>query len=355
MRTCLTLVFLFLFSFSGFAGNHVHHNDDPLLKTFIENNQRIPDEVYQAELRNQPAWQNFMQNHGTWFVTFNEENAKPHRAYGKPIAMGNNGNEVNTAIDFINNHLKDFNVPVKELQLMSSIEGTKYHFVHFNQYHKNLEVLFTRSTIKLTFNNEVVMYSLDVYDDIDVNIVPSLNLVAAQASASSGVANVTAIEKGDLKILPIPSYRSNDYRLVYEIMVKNEDAHGIPAHYYTLVDAHTGDVLYRHNEVAHCSGGTDITCSGTVLEDGFFNPASVQGLPYLKMVENGNTHFADDAGDFNISITGNVNGNFTLEGMYCEVFTSNVMPSMSQTIMNGQQNNVSFDNDATDRELNAYR
>lgn len=357
MRTCLSILIVFLFSFSGFAGSNIHHNDDPLLKTFIENIKRLPDEVYQSELRNQPAWKNFRNQHGMWYVTFNEENAKPHRAYGKPIPMSNSGDAVSTALNFINTHLKEFNVPVKELNLISNIRSAKYHQVHFNQVHDNLEVLFSRSSIKLTPAYEVVMYSLDVYNDIDISTNPSISLASANAFASAGVSDVTSIENGALKILPVPSYRKNVYHLVYEIMVKNRNADGIPAHYYTLVDANNGEILYRHNEVSHVagSGGTTINASGTVLENGFLNPSSVEGLPYLKMTENGNTHYADDLGVFTLSLTGPVTGNFTLEGLYCEVFTSNAMPSMTQTINNGVANNLLFDNNANDRELNAYR
>ena len=54
---------------------------------YIKNIKRLPDVAYQTELRERNSWKNFMAANGTWHVIFNEENAKPHRAFGNPIPV----------------------------------------------------------------------------------------------------------------------------------------------------------------------------------------------------------------------------------------------------------------------------
>jgi len=52
---------------------------------YIKNTHRVPDVMYQEELRERSNWKNFVAANGTWYFQFNEENAKHHSAFGQPI------------------------------------------------------------------------------------------------------------------------------------------------------------------------------------------------------------------------------------------------------------------------------
>lgn len=59
----------------------------------------------------------FVATHNTWRVHFNEENARPHRAYGKGISTTGTTLQ-DRALNFIVAELEDFNIPVADLRLM---------------------------------------------------------------------------------------------------------------------------------------------------------------------------------------------------------------------------------------------
>ncbi|NNE55127.1 MAG: hypothetical protein HKN32_03835, partial [Flavobacteriales bacterium] len=96
-------------------------SDDPLEITFYNADNQGWDYTTQQFLRELPAWQNFLAEHGTWYVHFNESNQKPHRAYGQPIAVaGMSAEEI--ALNFISNELGGFGLDVDELFVYATPE-----------------------------------------------------------------------------------------------------------------------------------------------------------------------------------------------------------------------------------------
>jgi hypothetical protein len=94
---------------------------------YIKNIKRLPDVIYQQELRNTNLWKNFVTTNGTWYVIFNEENGKPHRAFGKPIPVF--GMNIQTkAINFITSKLSDFKIPVSELNFTGENKSEGYQY-----------------------------------------------------------------------------------------------------------------------------------------------------------------------------------------------------------------------------------
>ncbi|MCH8317142.1 MAG: hypothetical protein IIA88_01375, partial [Bacteroidetes bacterium] len=209
-----------------------------------------PDAAYQKVLRNSAAWQNFLQKNGSWQVVFNEQNAKPHRAFGSPIQVSGS-DASDKALNFINNELTDFNIPVNELQLVNAFASDHFQYINFTQHHQGLQVLNSRLTIKMTLDDKVILWGADVFDNIAVNINPSTTAIAAKASAEQDLQAIvkSSLVKSDLFILPVPQGKSNIFKLVYEVNVEAVDNDGLPARFYTLVDAHNGEVLYRENQV----------------------------------------------------------------------------------------------------------
>ena len=77
------LLAVFLLSFGVQASNDVNGHKDPNEVRLINDNKRLPNAQYQYQLRNLPNWQNFLLDNGTWYVQFNEANAKPHKGFWK--------------------------------------------------------------------------------------------------------------------------------------------------------------------------------------------------------------------------------------------------------------------------------
>lgn len=353
----LHLLFLVLFAFVSQASNHVHgHKDDNEVR-LISNNKRMLDVQYQAQLRNQPNWQNFLLTHGTWYAHFNEANAKPHRAFGKPIDVPGT-TAIEKAEYFVAHMLNGFNIPTEELVYVSSTSNQHAQHVFFNQVHNDRSVLNSRLSVRLTADGKVVGFSADVYSNMQVDAP----VLSPSEATSAGIANITHTVSSvdadsDWKILAMPVYETKEmaFRPVYEMTVYTKDEDGIPANYLTYVDAVNGDVLMRTNLVSHCSSEPPGSVSVNVTDDVSltqpYDPETNTLLPNLEVTQGGNTFHTDDNG----SVAGlNVgNATFRLRGLWSEVFNNGTTPSFTTSLVNGV-NDIDWGTNANSRESSAF-
>ena len=332
---------------------------------YIKNIKRLPDVAYQQELRERDSWKNFMAANGTWYVSFNEENAKPHRAFGNPIPVSGMDAQ-SRAMNFITTKLGAFNIPVSELAYASGGTSPSFQYVHYNQMHSGIKVLNSDVYVKLTPSGNVITFGCDVFNDIAISLSPSISASAAITAAETGLSEtiVSTSVNSEMFILPIPEFKQNIYKLVYEVTIETKDATGIPARYYTLVDASNSEVLYRENKILHYdapkpapvappAAATDININATVYG---FNPyvaSVVKPLRNLKMVESSTTYNTDSMGYIGLSSASPTSVTFSLEGLWSKVFTGTVTPSFTATTNPGT-NTYSFDASANIRELSAY-
>lgn len=356
-----------LFSFTAFASDGgLLSNSNKTEIRYIKNGKRLPDVAYQQELRNKNSWKNFTALNGTWYVVFNEENAKPHRALGKPIQVF--GMDAQTqAFNFINQKLSDFNIPVSELNYVATSTSEKYKYVHFDQTHNGAKVLNSDMYVKLTPDGKVITFGIDVFSDISISVSPAISSSAAIQFAKAGITeSVTNTSVNpQVCILPIPEFKQNSYKLVYEVTIETIDNKAIPSKYYTLVDAQTGEILYRQNkvkhDVAHSSvspppapaASTDVTITGTVYATNPYNATAIVPLRNLKLIESGNTYNTDSLGFVGLTNTSSASVAFSLEGLWSKVITGTTTPSFIATVNPGT-NALSFNSNANIRELSAY-
>ena len=351
---------------------------DPLETTFYKNTGKVWDYHTQQVLRQQPAWQSYVQSHEGWNVQFNESNNKPHRAYG-PALPTSGDNALSRALHFIETDLSGFGLPTSELVFQSAPVAKDLTYIHFNQVHQGLEVLNASMVVKL-WNDQAIMWGADLYTITDLNTTAAVDLLTAEFIASADMVNtiVTVETAPELAIIAVPEEGSADFRLVYQILVNTENDNGVPANYYTLVDAHTGNILYRQNRVQHfascdmCAASLptkngdpkkEVRSMGMMAIDGNvhatvhphspFDDTEVIGLPYVQVTTGGDTFNTDFNGDFSSGASGPTTGSFSLEGPWSTVYTNDNQPQFSTTLMEGD-NAVSYDADASIRELSAY-
>ncbi len=310
MKSLLVTCIILLNVFSAFSGNF-SGGSDPLEKRYIKDNKVKPDVSYQAELRKSTAWQNFRKsNNNNWSVEFNESTQLPHRAYGEPIQASGNNPEA-AAMNFINTNLNEWHLPVGDLKLQTVSTSSKYHNVIFYQTYNGLDVLDSRIYIKMTKDFRVNTWGLDAYK-INISTTPALDINEAVNKAKVGINTpVTAVSTPKLKILPVPEGRSITAHLVYELTVSTKTEENAPSNYYTLVDANTGELLYRHDKVNYFSSlNTDIHVASTLYK---FNPyIAPANLPLrnLKAVVGGITYHTDSLGNLSAPTTTPLFGNF---------------------------------------------
>ncbi len=361
----LALMMLASFSLTASEGGIISNANKNDVR-FIKNTKRLPDVAFQQALRESAEWQNFVAANGTWYVVFNEENAKPHRAFGKPVPVFGMDPQ-SKAMNFITSKLSGFNIPVSELSYAGGAVSQNFQYVHFNQIHSGLKVLYSDVYVKMTPAGSVITFGCDVYNDIAISTSPTISSTDAITFAQIGISDavVNTSVKSDLFILPVPEFKKNIYHLVYEVTIETVDLTGVPANYLTLVDANTGEVLSRTNKVLHYdskvtptptpvpAAATDITITGTVYPTNPYAATQVKPLVNMEMVQGATTYNTDALGYIGLPSATPVSVNFSLEGLWSKVETSGVTPTFTATANPGT-NTFSFNADANIRELSAY-
>ncbi|MFT4678001.1 MAG: Zn-dependent metalloprotease [Flavobacteriales bacterium] len=370
MKHFFTLLFLALTTLS-YAGNDPEINLDPLEVTFYNSEIMVLDNHYQQYLREQSPWQSFLNENGTWYAHYNEQNQKPHRAYGQPIStFGATAEE--QALNFINDKLGMFNIPAEDLSFSSSPAGKKYQYVNFTQKYQGVEILNSRVMVKL-FNGQAIAFGADVFTDIEISVDPTLDVQGAIFAAEANMFNpIVSTEALDgLKIIAVPGFRKHEYKLVYEINVNTMSSTNIPANYNTFVDANTGEIVYRANTVMHIDNcpkckkadkkvlpmGMMAVSGHVTAELQTTNPyeaTSVEALPFLEVNVGGETVYTDVDGNFTTTADGPSSATIPLRGLWSTVFTSGITPSLTTTVADGFSE-ISYDNEANVKELSAYR
>ena len=345
MRKSLVLAVITVLSSSSFASKH-NHTDKNEVRFIKENTVLNPQ--YQQQLRNSILWQDFRANNPDWFVIFNENNQLPHRAFGAPIS-------VNNLQSFLS--LNNFILP-NDLREKTNVRNEKYINKTFIQYYNNLEVLGSKLYAKFSLNNELVSFGLDVFNDINISINPSITEQNAISSATSQITNsITAVNINEsLKILANPKYRTYNYHLIYEVTFSTKIEEG-PANYICYVDAHTGELLMRKNTVMYEAPLTGTaTVSGEVYPTNPYDPAIVQNFKYLKAIDQSTSvdYYTDNNGDVVLPMNIGTQVRYKLEGLYANVETNGVTPDIFQNL--AFTNNIVFDNsNSTIQERTAYQ
>ena len=346
-RNILSLILILFFS-SAFATKH-NHTDENEIRYYKANPL---DATLQQQLREGSAWQSFLEEHPNWFVIFNENNKMPHRAFGEPITL--TGSSTSEVLSFISS--TSFIVPT-DLRLASTIRNEKHINMNLTQFYNNLEVIDSRIYAKLSLDNRMLAFGLDIYNDIDISSIATISEVTAMTAAQQNINyQVTDLHiQKELKVLPVPKNGKLKYHLVYTVKFKTRIAEG-PAHYICYVDANDGTLLMRKNEVMYEAPPTGIaTVSGDVYATHPYNPASSENFKYLKAIDQSTStnYYTDNNGDVVLPMNIGTQVRYKLEGLYADVQTNGSTPDIFQNL--ATTNSIVFNNsNSTIQERTAY-
>ena len=342
------ILIIFTISSSFIYGAKHEHIDKNEIRYY---NAKPLDLIIQEELRNGDLWQGFLNNNPNWFVMFNENNSMPHKAFGEPIQL--NGSSNSDVLDFLST--TDFILP-SDLRLLSTSKNDKYINFDFNQFYNNIQVISSRVYAKLSLDNKLLSFGLDVYNDINIDTNPIINKNIAIISAQQQIENIKTdiLVEENLMILPIPNNGKYKYHLVYVVKFKTRIAEG-PAHYTCYVDANNASLLMRKNEVMYEAPPATSSVTGDLYTTNPYNPSSVEKLKYLKANNpaTGTNYYTDSFGSVNIPLAIGTQIRYKLEGLYSDVQTNGNTPDIYSNL--SANNNIIFDNsNSTIQERTAY-
>lgn len=378
-RKITSLITLSLFSTILFAGGNprdsrTDNNGEEI--TYVKNNKRQPNLKLQQHFRQKNSWKNFTSQYGNWYSVFNETNGMPSRAFGKAISISGSSDK-NKALNFAINNLKEFNLPVEDLVFQGSHSSSKHKFVNFYQTHEGLKVLESEYTVRLNLaGDKVLLFGANVYNNINVSTIPSIPSTNIGAYAMENLTGTIedVIVKDELFILPIQSSEiKNTFKLVYEVNVNTRNEN-LPSEFYTLVDANTGEILYRQDMVWYCGESCthnhteeeravkesvvidgDVQINGTVYITDPQSPSTVVGLPNINFTAGSGSYTTDGNGFVSSGEAAGANLNIPLSGLYSTVYNngSTTSPTVSTTLNSGTHT-IDFNGDANINELSAY-
>ncbi len=226
--------------------------------------------------------------------------------YGTGVALaGTAGADDRTlellAREFIAAHPGLFKATNEDLVLVAVARGAGKVGVHFAQTHRGLPVIGSRVSLVLTESGKLAAFGSEFHAAIALDPMPALSAAQATAAATNALPFDPAVDRvegtPELVIVPVPRFEGGAvYRLAWRVRVTTSSPYGI---WLTHVDAQTGQIFWRENEVENLYEGSS---SGNVEKPGYcagVTPAT----PFRKMtitVPGVGTTVTDELGAFSI-------------------------------------------------------
>ncbi len=194
---------------------------------------------------------------GAWTVNaWNAYTGTAHWAYGSAVKMAPSITTA-TQVEQLARRVVDENYDVlgaenEYLQLAATPRGMGKWAAHLQQYWNGHEVWEAKVRMVFHENGNLMLMGSDYHRNIDIDPRPSISAGTAAEYArqdlpfEAGRGDSYQVDS-DLLVLPVPTSETDvEYHLVYRVRVNTAEPLG---EWVTHVDAHTGEVVWRYNDV----------------------------------------------------------------------------------------------------------
>jgi hypothetical protein len=310
-------------------------------------------------------WLNFKESYGEWYAMWNVFTGNPDRLWGEgyqlpdyPMVSSANAEAASRAA------LREFSEILRtedeNLHLVAALNRKERFTVHFQQQHQGVPVLLSTTFVKMGHNGRVYMIGCDYQPRIEVNPIPTLTLEMAKAAAFNGLGsfetlaqdgqledNNIVVEGGALYVLPYATHKKLTHHLVYEFTMYIDDMRI----WRTYVDAHSGDVLWRFNQVRSGIHG-HITAS--VHKDNVLQAVQTVNISGMHITVGGQNATTDASGNYTSSNSGAVTAR--LRGPYVRITNDGGTDAVvTATVANNGTFNLHWDDsNSNSQERNAF-
>ncbi len=259
-----------------------------------------------------PSLNGLIGRHGNWAMQVNERTGLIRQGWGGSAYVGMPIDDVSAgelAKTFIQSEFDLLGVPIEDLILQSAKHSLNRWVVHFGQRYNDLEVFGSLVTVAISDRGNVVLFRCDYFPGIDISPVPSLSKEAAKLAAQAGLSSAEyRFTDPGLTVIPLPVESGFDYRLAYRLEIKSDE----PSRWLTIVDAQSGEVLYRKSLIYYDT--VDGYISGQIYEATPFDPLTTMPFEFeVVNIDQVGQVYTDQEGFFTAEVDGPETRDFNTE------------------------------------------
>ncbi len=286
-------------------------------------------EGYQSPERTAGSLQvsNILQDryNGNWRVhSWNSQTGAPRWVYGTSVRVADrilDATDVERlARQVISENRDVLRADPSELRLTSTPHAMGKWTAHFQQTWNGIDVHGATVRVLFSESGKLMLMGSDFQPSIELSPIPVYSAAQATEIARSALPFNPATDRiegeATLLVLPVPlSETQVEHHLVWRIRVRTEDPLGA---WMTHVDAHTGEIIWRYNDIHFAYNGTT---SAPVQIYGYCDGITETFLPYLRINVSGvGTVYSDVAGNWSINGSGGDRAvTSDLYGLYVDV------------------------------------
>ena len=278
-------------SMTSYAQNQKRNYD----KTVFGNYQSLPANTAAA----QKSVQNVHTQFPGWAVTTEKLSGNFTDIYGTPVSI-DGSTDAERAANCISEKLAQLGLQPADWKQVSNIPAPKADYVNYAQEVGGHPVVFSRISFRFTKAGDLERIQIKNYGTPKNTLVPTLSVADAKAAAIKDLDGVTITSNevaANWSWFPVPSASGYELHPAWSFTTKGNIPGSVPLILNGYVDALTGAVLYRSNQVKET--GYDVTVKGVVYKDGTLHPATPQPLMDLSLVVGtADTVYTDTGGLF---------------------------------------------------------
>jgi len=273
----------------------------------------------QVELAGSPVWQAFQARHGAWRAVWNERTGSPRLAVGPSIALpgfAERPDAVDRAVRaFVGSQPELLGAP--DLETLRTTRAGRVWYVSYRQRVGGIPLLFDEWEFRVSEHGRLMAFRTDAHRVGEVETRPLVVAAAAREAARASLPfnpSTDTVEGGEaLYLFPQPAGDRTEYRLVRDVRVRTASP---PGHWAVLVDARSGDVVWRHDRVRYQFSGT---VTGQVHPDLPTDALVTRNFPAEVVKLGADSAFTGSSGAYSSSASGTLTVAMELRGKYVNV------------------------------------
>ena len=259
-----------------------------------------------------PSISGFIGRRGNWAMQVNERTGLIRQGVGGSTYIGIPIDDVSAgelAKAFLRSEFDLLRVPIEDMILLSARHILDRWVVHFGQQYDNLDVFRSLVTVVISDRGNVILFRCGYLPGIDIAPAPALSKEAASLAAQTGLSSAEYIfTEPELIIMPLPTESGFDYRLAYRLEIESDQ----PSRWLSVVDANSGEVLYRKSLIYYET--VDGYISGQIYESTPFDPLTTMPFEFESVnIDQVGRVYTDREGFFTSEVDGPETRNFSTE------------------------------------------